>query len=271
PRVSSRPRLRSVSLSPSPSPRRRGANKRPKRDAYEAFSSPEANWSTIPAKKGRRNASVKGGRPRDVATRPFKMQVTLGSALRGRKEATERSPGARARVMTYLPPPPKNLNRGRAKPAPSKRTHDSGRSISSSPSFQPMAIRRVPAQPASLSFNRCSTPAREPQHQSQPFAVRPSHAGASSDTLSSNEGPYDKWDEIDDTAMSFDTPTLARRYPSVRRGVAERKHLSAQTWDILGLSSCGVVFLDEWRTQVAAGEGDKTKLEMVIVAWNGDS
>ncbi|TFK83616.1 hypothetical protein K466DRAFT_655129 [Polyporus arcularius HHB13444] len=222
-------------MSPSPSPRRRLPNPRPKRDAYEAFSSPEANWSTIPTKKGRLKTSTKAGRPREATTKPFKMPVTLGSALTGRGEAMERS-SAKAKVTTYLPPPRKNRPQAetvspkdgfslspfayRPPRSPSKQQHASSANVPTSPLFQPMAIRRAPAQPLSLSTYRCSTPAREPQRQPSP--ARPSHASASSDTLSSDGWPYDEWDAVDST-MPFDTPTLARRYPFVRRGVAESR------------------------------------------------
>ncbi|RPD65269.1 hypothetical protein L226DRAFT_609807 [Lentinus tigrinus ALCF2SS1-7] len=296
-RVSSRRQPKSPSLSPSPSPKRRGTTKQPKRDAYEAFSSPEDNWSTIPAKKSR-NKSEKDGRPRDAVTKPFKMPIALGSVLAGRGRMAQAS-SAMTRGAKYMPPPPKNIpHRARAEPlspsgpssdaqspfayrhpgSPSRPKCDDGLSVPvlSPPSFRPMAIRRAPPLPVPLSSFRCPTPFREPMPQfRQPPAARFTHAATSSDTLSSDGRPHDEWDEHnnDERTVSFDTPTLARRYHAVRRGVAERKRLSAETWNILGLPSCGVVFRDEWKSGAAAAEegGKMKKFEIVIVAWSGNT
>ena len=233
-RVSSIRKPRCPSLSPPPSPKQPPrTSKQPKRDAYEAFSSPEMNWSTIPEKKTRRNTNGKAGRLRHATTGPFKVPLTLGSALTGR--------GGKARVTTYMPPPPKNMPSEATvqppsypcrvspdaldpfaycpPPSPSRQPLEGRTSIPSPPSFRPMAIRRAPAQATSLSSYRCPTPARESQNWSyRSSETHPLHTSISSGGRHSEE----RWDEHpDEMTMSFDTPTLARQYNSVRQGVAE--------------------------------------------------
>ena len=229
PRQLARRRL-SPSPSPSSRPRHQLSDRRtvmrspPKRDAYEALNSPEANWSTIPAKKTRVTGSGTNKENRGMATASsFRLPITVGPTLSAQRDADAMAQSS-SRRMTYLPPPPKSRpvnrsGRNNSEGSSSCSTHDraagavaASLTIPSPPSFRPLAVKRVAPQMLLSSF-KCPTPSRRiprphPYHASRVHAERRSP---------SPDGSYPS----SDTVVAFDTPSLARRYRDVRHGVAE--------------------------------------------------
>lgn len=185
-----------------------------KRDAYEAFESPEDSWSTIPRKKGLLSTANSGnGRKGDAYPSAFKLPL-LRANVQSRR-------GGTARVVTYVPPHPKKLrDNGRNDPGPEHR--DARSSVSSrSSSFRPLAVRRAALPQMSLSSYRCPTPPHRPvERYSRHLSTE--HTQRAQASRSGSPPNTDEWDEYSsDTLVGIDTPTLARRYPAVRRGVEE--------------------------------------------------
>ncbi|KAI8986784.1 hypothetical protein BD414DRAFT_578066 [Trametes punicea] len=257
-----------------------------KRDAYDAFGSPDAAWSTLPSKKRGAADSVKAGRGA-ASDQKFRVPLRIGAALRGRWTRAGSASGRRThkreevdsptRVVTYLPPPQNDSRSSALEARKSRLARDLGASgdrhrhdgrdadstaSSSSPTFKPMAIRRAALPTMSLSNRKYQTTSDSPP----PF-----------------EGPAPRNPEVNadgsDTSLVFETSGLADRYQIVRRRVAHRKRQSTQLWDLLGLPSCGVVFSDAWR-QKPLGECDSAEAvtstgkpqhrqEIAIVVWQG--
>ncbi|TBU52166.1 hypothetical protein BD310DRAFT_962748 [Dichomitus squalens] len=225
-----------------------------KRDAYDAFSSPDSAWSTISAKK--RKEKGKDQR-KDASIQKFKLRLrTVPPNNNGRKSYSKRDDVEAApaeakpqpRVTLYLPPPPKPQQRD-SKPLPASQlpaTRQGGSDDLSPPSFRPMAIRRVAPAHMSLSAYRAPTQGRRSEE-------------LSSDSLRDHHATYEGEDEA--PTLTFDEGHLSHHYQHVRRAIAERKRLAAETWDLLDLPSCGVVFQDEWRAQ------PETTDEIRIICW----
>ncbi|OJT14818.1 hypothetical protein TRAPUB_8612 [Trametes pubescens] len=305
---------------PSPPARRReqpdlyAASKKPqpKRNAYDAFGSPHASWSTLPAKKPRATGkdTLKTGRV--VASGKFKIPPKLALASKGRfaREDAGKENGAlgqagdatRRKVTVYLPPPPKNAPGGLQGDDHSETAsgHRGGMSAAaapppSSPGFRPLTIRRaVPptmtlpaykyeAPRAKFSPRPAEAPAQQ-YHDTQ-SSPGPSHILLSPVASPSRDRAADDlqdWRDNTRACLTFDEAGVSHRYRSVRRGVAERKRLSAEVWNILGLPSCGVVFHDKWRrtpsdpgSATASSPDGSTGMvgcparEIVIVVWEG--
>ncbi|KAI0746571.1 hypothetical protein C8Q80DRAFT_780259 [Daedaleopsis nitida] len=239
------PRHRNPSLSPPLSPPQqitRISGVKKKRDAYDAFGSPEANWSTVSTKKNRSalGNEIKRRTHETKARSSFKLPITLGSALSvkrttdddGETERQSEMPAGTRRVVTYIPPPPKHMMQDDRRLESSSRPQLSSPSRwqhqmkpkdasppPSPPTFRPMAVRRAANPYMSLSSYRCPTATRTSMQQfSQPAPVHIPRERSSSPTLPASS---DEWDGHSDTIIAFDTPTLARRYPVVRRGVGE--------------------------------------------------
>ncbi|KAL1941513.1 hypothetical protein VTO73DRAFT_6952 [Trametes versicolor] len=284
---------------PSPPARRREqqhdlfASKKPqhKRDAYDAFGSPHASWSTLPAKKSRATGKDK---TRDVASGKFKIPPKLALASKGRfaREEAGKENGAlgqaggstRRRVTTYLPPPPKNAstsilgdNHSEADTSHRERTSTAAILAAPSPGFQPLTIRRAVPPTMTLPAYKYEAPRarfspRPLEAPTQLYHDTQSSPGPSRRLLSPVASPFHDRavDDLQDwrTSLTFDEAGVSQRYRSVRRGVAERKRLSAEVWGILGLPSCGVVFRDEWRRGPGETVGCPAR-EMAIVVWEG--
>ncbi|KAI1798377.1 hypothetical protein LXA43DRAFT_26435 [Ganoderma leucocontextum] len=243
-----------------------------KRDAYKAFSSPDSSWSTIPPEKKRKQTGNDGNK--HVTTTNFRLRLQLGRATnqpgKGREDAEAEAADPKSRIVTYLPPPRGRESGHEARPLP----RNNSRSVASPqehdpdspPAFHPMAIRRAAPPHMPLPAYRAPNPvphAPSGRHDSE----RPS--------------PYREaaaYDAGGDTIITFDQSGLPQRYSSLRRGVAKRKRLLAELWDIMGLPSCGVIFRDEWRGRrcqsgmlgtrdEAAGGPDASKHEMRIISW----
>lgn len=70
----------------------------PERDPYDLLSSPEANWSTLPAKK-KANSSKRPGQSSNATSAKFRLPLATSTVA-----AAE--PEAKRRRVSYLPPPP---------------------------------------------------------------------------------------------------------------------------------------------------------------------
>ncbi|KAI9058023.1 hypothetical protein FKP32DRAFT_1762017 [Trametes sanguinea] len=289
---SRRQRSPSPRSSPSPPPRtQKSVNAsvaQRKRDAYEAFGSPDAHWNTLSAaKKGRatvdNKASAKG---RNV----FKLPLRVGAALPNRK-AEESTPssathkeGPRAqvqrRVVTYLPPPPVGAPASTSKSnegllgaavirSPANMQHGSGErnsDVSSSPSspFKPLTVRRMAPPTMSLpSYKYTGTITETP---TRPGTARPMRSPSRSPGVT----------------VHFNGSGIPERYDIVRRRVARRKRQAEELWDLLDLPSCGVVFRDEWKSRKPGdaeeerngsgrrpGSKENVGSEIAIVRWDG--
>ncbi|KAL7284324.1 hypothetical protein ACG7TL_001610 [Trametes sanguinea] len=216
--------------SPSPPPRPQkslyASNAEKKRDAYEAFGSPDAQWNTLAtAKKGRTANDKKAG---TKGRNAFKLPLRIGAALQSRKAESshlsvdsqkkgETAAQRQRRVVTYLPPPPNSA------PASASRTddrcpgdqaahspkdgryarseRDSVMSSSSSSPFKPLAVRRVAPPTMSLPNYKYTGPSAE--SSSRPRTARP--------TGSNSPG----------VTVNFDDSGLPERYDVVRRRVAQ--------------------------------------------------
>lgn len=243
---------------PSPPARRREqqhdlfASKKPqpKRDAYDAFGSPHASWSTLPAKKPRATGKDK---TRDVASGKFKIPPKLALASKGRfaREEAGKENGAlgqacgstRRRVTTYLPPPPKNAStshqegdHSEAETNHRERMSTSAIPAAPSPGFQPLTIRRAVPPTMTLPAYKYEPPrtrfSRRPEAPTQLYHDTQSSPGPSRSLLSPVASPsHDRAvDDLPDwrTSLTFDEAGVSHRYRSVRRGVAEvrtQRHL----------------------------------------------
>lgn len=241
---------------PSPPARRReqhdlyASNKpQPKRDAYDAFGSPHASWSTLPAKKPRASGKDK---TRDVASGKFKIPPKLALASKGRFSREEAGKengalgqaggGTRRRVTTYLPPPPKNvpsvLQDDHSQPKTSRHCVGTSATVnapSPSPGFQPLTIRRAVPPTMTLPAYKYEPPRarfspRPPEAPAQSYHDTQSSPGPSRRLLSPVASPsHDKAvDDLQDwrTSLTFDEAGVSHRYRSVRRGVAEVRNFN---------------------------------------------
>ncbi|OSD07826.1 hypothetical protein PYCCODRAFT_1430020, partial [Trametes coccinea BRFM310] len=216
--------------SPSPPPRPQkslyASNVQKKRDAYEAFGSPDAQWNTLATAKKGRTADDKKARTK--GRNAFKLPLRIGVALQSRKAESshlsvdsqkkgETAAQRQRRVVTYLPPPPNSA------PASASRTddrcpgdqaahgpkdgryarseRDSVMSSSSSSPFKPLAVRRVAPPTMSLPNYKYTGPSAE--SSSRPRTARP--------TGSNSPG----------VTVNFDDYGLPERYDVVRRRVAQ--------------------------------------------------
>ncbi|KAI0674138.1 hypothetical protein C8Q78DRAFT_1143336 [Trametes maxima] len=225
-------RLTRCPSSPSYSPRTRpysSANKpRGKRDAYNAFSSPEASWSTLPTKKRddnggrvRREGAVSGCFKLPTLLKPDSKK-RLGQTGSSARNVTDPARGKR-RVTTYLPPPLQNPT-GSARRSEghsstttgSDRSDDPGARLDNSP-FKPFTIRRAVPPTMSLSAFKASWPGTA--SSASPVVCRsglPFNEETHYDPPIHDEPP---------TILQFDTEGLPRRYSHVRLRAAEVRNL----------------------------------------------
>ncbi|KAI0646137.1 hypothetical protein C8Q79DRAFT_648789 [Trametes meyenii] len=235
--------------SPSSPPRTRPystANKpRGTRDAYDAFKSPEASWSTLPTKKRsgvegrvRREGAVSGCfKLPALKTNPKKrlVQADTGSSVGNR--------GKQRRVTTYLPPPLQTASDGgRREECHTSSTlsegstwsHDPDARPKNPPSFKPFTIRRAMPPTMSLSTFKASWPGTRMASSTSSIGYRPDSPGGGGIThepLKSCGSPEissrveihrdPPTNDVPTTILQFDTAGLPRRYSHVRRRAAE--------------------------------------------------
>ncbi|KIP03118.1 hypothetical protein PHLGIDRAFT_121856 [Phlebiopsis gigantea 11061_1 CR5-6] len=237
-----------------------------KRDAYDAFSSPDTEWSTLPAKKKSKSSSTAAEWGQTSTT---KFRLPLATPMQ--KNGDE----ARPRKALFKPPPPA-VPRPDAPAGPSRwkvtriSLSDALRGEDPPPDRNHMYVgmHGYPSPPRHGSSppppDLSIRPADQAHEAGAPAAIAP----ASSHSPRRAPGPATPPRSVSppggcapDAVAWFPSAAGERRerHSRVRRRAAERRRAAAELWDVLGLSSCGVVYEDGW-TRGA---------EIAFVQWGG--
>ncbi|OAX32854.1 hypothetical protein K503DRAFT_860110 [Rhizopogon vinicolor AM-OR11-026] len=195
--------------------------------AYAFDDDPDANWSTItkPTKKNGRSLKPSVAR----CSGPFRLPAPAVGNAKGESQGatrTEKKQGIKTkrRIITYLPPPPSQRTAG-----PSNILTQVGEHCG----------------PDDSALRLGSPPGAQPPQEDCP----------ESPALQADSDDLTLVGEVDEQVLSFDAGEVKARYPKIRRLAKETR---VKLPDLLGLSSCGVV----WRDDAAYGNR-----EIKINSW----
>ncbi|TDL24578.1 hypothetical protein BD410DRAFT_896770 [Rickenella mellea] len=262
---------------------------KPKRDAYDAFTSDDDTWSTLPSRKKQKSGNANNG-----IKQSGRFRIPLAIPRNTQRTETESKNGAvKKRVISYNPPPldqsstdatrgtvggksavvwkvtricnPTDLSSfvSEEKREDSQRRPNRGNDgLHSAAHGHSHVERSVSPRSSSKDMDRATFPRNREQdtHDEEGWVDSSDVREVEDDDDDATLVPTDSSSPTTNFCASVTLDHISQAYPALRLKIAERKRAAGKVWNLLGLPSCGMVYQD------GCGDRDGPQ-EMGISVW----